>query len=142
ERAEGLASKAEAEDLARRLKKSEFTLQDLSDQIEKMSRLGSLRQVLEMLPGASALRDMPLDEKEMVRTRAIIGSRTPKERLHPEILDGSRRLRIARGSGTSVSDVNRLLKQFKQMRKMMKTMTRGGPGLRSGLFRAARSTRH
>jgi len=84
---------------------------------------------------------MPLDEKEMTRTRAIISSMTHRERLHPEIIDGSRRLRIARGSGTSVSDVNRLLKQFKQMRKMMKTMARGGPGLRPGMFGSARPFR-
>ena len=141
EKAEAVASKAEVEGLARRMKKSELTLEDLSDQIDRMSRLGSLRQVLEMLPGAGALRDMPLDEKELVRTRAIIKSMTRGERIHPEIIDGSRRLRIARGSGTSVSDVNRLLKQFKQMRKMMKTMARGGPDLRSGPFGAARPFR-
>src|SRR5262245_58510510 len=139
EKAEATASKEESEDLARRLRKSELTLQDLSDQLEKMSRLGSLRQILDMLPGAGALRDMPLDEKEVSRTRAIISSMTRDERLHPEIIDGNRRLRIARGSGTSVSDVNRLLKQFKQMRKMMKTMGRGGPGLRA--FGSARPFR-
>jgi signal recognition particle subunit SRP54 len=141
EKAEAVASEKETEDLARRLRKNELTLQDLSEQLEKMSRLGSLRQIVDMLPGAGALRDMPLDEKEVSRTRAIISSMTEKERLHPEIIDGDRRLRIARGSGTSVSDVNRLLKQFKQMRKMMKTMGRGGPGLRAGLFGSARPFR-
>jgi len=141
EKAEAVASKEEGEDLARRLKTSGMTLEDLSDQLKKMSRLGSLRQVLEMLPGAGALRDMPLDEKELSRTRAILSSMTRRERLHPEIIDGSRRLRIARGSGTSVPEINRLLKQFKQMRKMMKTMARGGPGQRSGQFGAARPFR-
>jgi signal recognition particle subunit SRP54 len=141
EKAEAVASEEDAEKLARRLRKSELTLEDLSDQLDKMSRLGSLRQILDMLPGAGPLRDMPLDEKEMTRTRAIISSMTRRERLHPEIIDGSRRLRIARGSGTSVSDVNRLLKQFKQMRKMMKTMARGGPGLRPGMFGSARPFR-
>src|SRR5438093_6090764 len=97
EKAEAVASEEEAGDLARRLKKSELTLEDLSQQLEKMSRLGSLRQVLEMLPGAGALRDMPLDEKDMSRTRAIISSMTRKERLRPEILAGSRRLRRAHG---------------------------------------------
>ena len=106
-----------------------------------MKRLGSLRQILDMLPGAASLKDMPLDEKGIGRTRAIISSMTREERLRPEIIDGSRRARIARGSGTAVSDVNVLLKQFKQMRKMMKSMTRGGPGMRSGLFGAARSFR-
>jgi len=87
------------------------------------------------------LRDMPLDEKEMTRTRAILSSMTREERLRPDLIDGSRRLRIARGSGTSVSDINRLLKQFKQMRKMMKTMARGGAGGGPGLFGAARGFR-
>jgi signal recognition particle subunit SRP54 len=141
EKAESVASKAEAEELARRLKKNELTLEDLSEQLEKVSKLGSLRQILEMLPGGGALRDMPIDEKEMVRTRAIIASMTPEERRSPEIIDGSRRLRISRGSGTSVSDVNRLLKQFKQMRKMMKTMTRGGAGRKLMPFGSARSFR-
>src|SRR5262249_33505044 len=141
EKAETVASREEAEVLARRLKRSELTLEDLASQLEKVSRLGSLRQILDMLPGAGALRDMPVDEKELGRTRAIIPSMTPGERRQPEIIDGGRRLRIARGSGTSVADVNRLLKQFKQMRKMMKSMTRGGPGSRPGMFGAARGFR-
>jgi len=141
EKAEAAASVEESEALARRLKKSELTLEDLADQLDTMKRLGSLRQILDMLPGAASLKDMPLDEKGIGRTRAIISSMTREERLRPEIIDGSRRARIARGSGTAVSDVNVLLKQFKQMRKMMKSMTRGGPGMRSGLFGAARSFR-
>ena len=141
EKAEDVASKEEADDLARRLRKSELTLDDLASQLEKVSRLGSLRQIVDMLPGGGALRDMPLDEKEMTRTRAILSSMTREERLRPDLIDGSRRLRIARGSGTSVSDINRLLKQFKQMRKMMKTMARGGPGRGPGLFGAARGFR-
>ncbi len=141
EKAEAASSAQDAEALARRLKKSELTLEDLADQLDTMKRLGSLRQILDMLPGAASLKDMPLDEKGVVRTRAIIASMTREERLRPGIIDGRRRLRIARGSGTSVSDVNVLLKQFKQMRKMMKSMARGGPGMRSGLFGAARSFR-
>ena len=141
EKAEAVATREKADDLARRLKKSELTLDDLASQLETMSRLGSLRQIVDMLPGAGALRDMPLDEREIVRTRAILSSMTREERLRPDIIDGSRRLRIARGSGTSVPDINRLLKQFKQMRKMMKTMARGGPGRIPGLFGAARGFR-
>jgi len=141
EKAEAAASVEESEALARRLKKSELTLEDLADQLDTMKRLGSLRQILDMLPGAASLKDMPLDEKGIGRTRAIISSMTREERLRPEIIDGSRRARIARGSGTAVSDVNVLLKQFKQMRKMMKTMGRGGPGLRAGLFGSARPFR-
>jgi len=142
EKAEAVASREEAGALARRMKRDELTLEDLASQLETMSRMGSLRDIVGLLPGAAALKDMPLDESGMVRTRAIIGSMTPRERLHPDLIDGSRRLRIARGSGTSVSDVNQLLKQFKQMKKMMKTMTRGGPASRvAGMFGAGRPFR-
>jgi len=142
EKAEAVASREEAGALARRMKRDELTLEDLASQLETTSRMGSLRDIVGLLPGAAALKDMPLDESGMVRTRAIIGSMTPRERLHPDLIDGSRRLRIARGSGTSVSDVNQLLKQFKQMKKMMKTMTRGGPASRvAGMFGAGRPFR-
>jgi signal recognition particle subunit SRP54 len=130
EKAESVASVEEAAQLTRRLKKSEFTLEDLAAQLDKVSKMGSLRQILEMLPGAGALKDMPVDEKEIVRTRAIIGSMTLQERRHPDVIDGGRRLRIARGSGTTVNEINRLLKQFKQMRKMMKAFGRGGGNIR------------
>jgi len=142
EKAEAVASREEAGALARRLKRDELTLEDLAGQLETMRRMGSLRDIVGLLPGAAALKDMPLDESGLLRTRAIIGSMTPRERLHPDLIDGSRRLRIARGSGTSVSDVNQLLKQFKQMKKMMKTMARGGPVSRmAGLFGAGRPFR-
>jgi signal recognition particle subunit SRP54 len=142
EKAEAVATQEEAGALARRLRRDELTLEDLADQLEKIGRMGSLREVLGMLPGAGALKDMPVDESEIGRTRAIIGSMTRHERIHPEVIDGSRRLRIARGSGTSVNDVNRLLKQFKQMRKMMKTLARGGPASRmAGLLGAGRPFR-
>ena len=142
EKAEAVASREEAGALARRMKRDELTLEDLASQLETMSRMGSLRDIVGLLPGAAALKDMPLDESGMVRTRAIIGSMTPRERLHPDLIDGSRRLGIARGSGTSVSDVNQLLKQFKQMKKMMKTMARGGPASRvAGMFGAGRPFR-
>jgi signal recognition particle subunit SRP54 len=133
EKAEGVASRGEAEEMARRMRRDELTLEDLADQLEKVSRMGSLRQILGMLPGASGLKEADLDEGGLVRTRVMIGSMTPRERRRPEVINGSRRLRIARGSGTTVSDVNRLLKQFKQMKKMMKTLSRGG---RAGLGRA------
>ncbi|MBI1950725.1 MAG: signal recognition particle protein [Acidobacteria bacterium] len=141
EKAEAVASGEEAEALARRMKRSGLTLEDLAEQLDKVRKLGSLRQIVDLLPGAGALRDMPLDEKGLVRSRAIISSMTPDERRRPEIVDGGRRLRIARGSGTTVADVNQLLKQFKQMRKMMKTMARGGPAMRSGMFGDARGFR-
>jgi len=139
EKAETVASEEEARATARRLRRNELSLEDLSSELEKIGRMGPLREVLGMLPGAGALKNMPVDESSLGRTRAIIGSMTTRERHHPDIIDGSRRLRIARGSGTTVSDVNVLLKQFKQMKKMMKTLGRGGPGFRAGgLFGSGR----
>lgn len=128
EKAETVASMEEAEETARRLRRDELTLEDLADQLDKVSRMGSLREIVGMLPGAGALKDMPVDEEAIVRTRAMISSMTREERLMPMKIDGSRRLRIARGSGTSVPEVNRLLKQFKQMKKMMKTLQKRGGG--------------
>ena len=131
EKAETVASREEADVMARRMRRDEFTLDDLADQLEKISRMGPLSQVLAMIPGASAMKGVDLDDGQLVRTRAMISSMTPHERDRPDRINGSRRLRIARGSGTTVTDLNRLLKQFKQMKKMMKTMARKGPG-RSG----------
>jgi len=140
EKAKTIASREESKTVARRLRRNELGLDDLARELETMSKIGSLRQILGMLPGAGALKEMPVDETRLVRSRAIISSMTGKERTHPEVIDGSRRLRIARGAGTSVAEVNRLLKQFKQMKKMMKTLARGGsPGSRAGgLFGAGR----
>ncbi len=130
EKAESVVTQEEAEATARRLRRNELTLEDLLEQLDKMSKMGSLRDLLGMMPGASALKDMPIDERGLLRTRAIIGSMTRDERLTPARIDGNRRRRIARGSGTAVSDVNRLLKQFKQMKKLMKTLHKGGAGAR------------
>ena len=126
EKAETIGSQEDAETLARRLRRDQFTLEDLADQLDKVSRMGSLRQVVGMLPGAGALKGLDLDDRQVVRTRAIISSMTGDERRRPDLIDGRRRLRIASGSGTSVPDVNRLLKQFKQMKKMLKTLAKGG----------------
>lgn len=142
EKAEATVSREETEGLTRRLRKSEFTLDDLAEQIGRIGRMGSLRQVLDLLPGGAAMRDMPVDEKGLRKTQAILRSMTPEERRRPDVIDGSRRLRIARGSGTSVSDVNALIRQFKQMKKMMKTLARGGPMSRmAGLLGGARPSR-
>jgi signal recognition particle subunit SRP54 len=105
-----------------------------------MRKMGSLKDMLGMIPGLGkikALKDVDPDEKELVRTMAMIDSMTRRERMNHLIIDGSRRKRIARGSGTSVQDVNRLLKNYVEMRKMMKKMmSRGGrDSLRRGLFR-------
>jgi signal recognition particle subunit SRP54 len=142
EKAEAVASREEAETLARKVRRSEFTLEDLGEQLERVGRMGSVRQILDLLPGGAALRDLPVDEKGIQRTQAILRSMTPLERRRPDVIDGGRRLRIARGSGTSVAEVNALLRQYRQMKKMMKTMARGGPAARmAGLLGGARPFR-
>ena len=133
EKAEAVVSKEEAQETARRLRRSEITFDDLADQLDKMRRMGSVKDLIGMLPGAAQLRTDQVDEAGLKRARAIISSMTAQERGAPQILDGRRRLRIARGSGTSVSDVNRLVKQFKQMKRMMKSLRTQGsrPNVRS-----------
>ena len=107
------------------LKKDNFTLEDFRDQLRQIKKLGSMEQILSMLPSVGPFKEMQkakVDEKELVRTEAIIDSMTPRERRNHQIINGSRRKRIAKGSGTSVQEVNQLLKQYVQAQKMMKTM--------------------
>ena len=107
------------------LKKDTFTLEDFRDQLRQIKKLGTMEQILGMLPSVGPFKDMQkakVDEKELVRTEAIIDSMTRKERRNHQIINGSRRKRIAKGSGTSVQEVNQLLKQYVQAQKMMKTM--------------------
>lgn len=121
------AEKAEA--LAKKMATDNFTLDDFKDQLQQLKKMGSLDGLLSMLPGAGKLKGMKNlqpDEKELKRTEAIINSMTPGERGNHQIINSSRRKRIARGSGTSVSEVNRLLKNFTQARKMMKGMAKMG----------------
>jgi signal recognition particle subunit SRP54 len=129
EKAQETVSREEAEKLAKKLRRSEFTLEDFRDQLRQVRKMGSLESVLGMIPGLNKLKmgdaDMAQGEKEMKRVDAIIGSMTPKERANHAIINGSRRARIAKGSGTQVQDVNRLLKQFAEMQKMMKMMKGG-----------------
>src|SRR5206468_10695595 len=123
EKAEQGLDRAEAERLAGRIARQEFTLEDLRDQLRQLRRMGPLGQVLEMLPKVGPLRGLDtasVDERGLVRVEAIINSMTPDERRKPEALNGSRKKRIARGSGTSVSDINQLVKQYRGMKKMMK----------------------
>jgi signal recognition particle subunit SRP54 len=126
-RAEETVERAAAEDLARRLRRAEFTLEDYREQMKQLRKMGPLDQVLAMLPGAGPLRGVDADrgERELRRTIAIVDSMTPQERREPSVINGSRRKRIARGSGTSVEDVNRLLKQFAQARKLVKGLGAG-----------------
>lgn len=107
------------------LQKGTFTLEDFRDQIRQMRKLGTMEQIMGMLPSVGPFKDMQkakVDEREITKTEAIINSMTPRERRHHQILNGSRKKRIAKGSGTSVQAVNQLLKQFVQTQKMMKTM--------------------
>ncbi|HKB70725.1 MAG TPA: signal recognition particle protein [Thermoanaerobaculia bacterium] len=127
----------DAEDAARIAKKAgagEFTLEDLRDQLQSLKKMGPLSQVLDFLPKIGPFRQMPsaadMDPKALSRIGAIIDSMTADERRYPQIVNGSRRKRIAKGSGTKVEDVNRLLKQHAQMKKMMKSMKSLGRGLR------------
>ncbi|AEH45108.1 signal recognition particle protein [Thermodesulfatator indicus DSM 15286] len=116
-----------AQELQKKLKKDAFTLEDLRDQIRQMKRLGSLESIIKLIPGiGSKLKDMPFDEKELVRMEAILNSMTPQERRNPKILNASRKRRIAKGSGTTVQDVNRLLKSYEEMRKLFKHMRKKG----------------
>jgi len=140
EKAQAAIDVQEAQELQKKIRKDSFTLEDFRDQLQKMRKMGSLKDMLGMIPGLGklkALKDVDPDEKELVRTMAIIDSMTKKERANYQIIDGSRRKRIARGSGTSVQDVNRLLKNYVEMRKMMKKMMSPGgkDALRRGFFR-------
>jgi len=127
ERAEQQVDEDEAKELERKLRKNQFTLEDFLDQLKKIRRMGPLTSLLGMIPGLAGhqLSKMNVDEKELDRVEAIVLSMTPYERRHPELIKGSRRLRIAKGSGTTVQQVNQLVKQFDQMRKLMRGMQQG-----------------
>ncbi len=120
-----------AQEMEQRLRKAEMTLDDFLEQMQQMKNMGPLDQILGMLPGAGkikGLKDMQVDEKDMAHTEAIIRSMTPEERRRPQLINGSRRKRIAAGSGTSIADVNRLLKQFEQSQKLIKQFGQMGKG--------------
>jgi len=131
EKAEAVVDRQEADRLAQKLKKNLFTLEDFLDQIQQIKKMGSLEQILDMVPGINKLKqlkDSPKpDEKELIKTEAIIRSMTLKERKNHKIINTSRRNRIAAGSGTTLTDVNKVLKSYTQMLKMMKKI-RGKPG--------------
>ncbi len=124
EKAQAVVDQTKAEDLARKLREDSFSLEDFREQLKQLRQMGPLDQILGMLPFGKMLKGAPKDldgeSAELGRFDAIIGSMTPGERRNPEVINGSRRQRIARGSGTSVQDVNRLLKQYAQLRKVMK----------------------
>ncbi|MBI4799151.1 MAG: signal recognition particle protein [Desulfarculus sp.] len=136
EKAQEAYDQDKAKELAKKLVKNSFTLEDFKDQLQQIKKMGSLESILAMLPGAGKLKklkDFQPEEKEIKRTEAIINSMTVAERRDVNLINASRRKRIAAGSGTTVADVNRLLKNFADARKMMKNMTR--MGARKGLGR-------
>jgi signal recognition particle subunit SRP54 len=140
EKAEEAIDEEEAERLEEKIRASEFTLEDFRDQLKTIRKMGPLDQILGMLPGMGnikALAENKPDEKQISRVEAIINSMTPDERRRQHIINGSRRKRIAKGSGTSVQDVNRLLKQFVQMQKMLKSLG-GMAGIAGGGKKARR----
>ena len=136
EKAEAVVDQKQAEELARKIKKNEFTLEDFRDQIQQIKKIGSLEQIMGMIPGLNKMKQMQNvpkpDESELGRTEAIINSMTPVERRNYQIINASRRQRIASGSGTQVQDVNRVIKSYSQMLKMMKKMKGFSGGMTGG----------
>ncbi len=137
EKAQTSMDEEEAELLAKKMQKAEFDFEDFRTQMKRMRQMGSLESLLKMIPGMGGLTkklgDMSVPEKEMLKVDAIIGSMTKKERHTPKIINPSRKIRIAKGSGTTVADVNKLLKQFETMRDMMKKLTGGGGKMPKGM---------
>jgi signal recognition particle subunit SRP54 len=139
EKAESTYDEQQAAELERKLRKSEFGLDDFLDQLRQVRKLGPLQSLLGMIPGlGKELRGVKVDEREFDRIQAIILSMTPQERRHPELIKGSRRLRIARGSGTNVQAVKQLIKQFEQMRKIMRQVSQGRMPDLGAMMRQAR----
>jgi signal recognition particle subunit SRP54 len=135
EKVQATVSQEQAAKMEAKLRKSEFTLEDFRDQMKQISSMGSIKDLLAMIPGAGAkLKDITVDEKVFVRYSAIIDSMTPRERRDPTLLERSRRIRVAKGSGTSPEEVGRLVKQFLQAKKMMGKMMRGGKMMGGGKF--------
>ena len=133
EKAEDVYSKQEAERLTQKLQKSQFDMEDLLEQMRQIRKMGDLKKIVGMLPGVgNKIDDLDIDDNAFGRVEAMITSMTPAERAKPSIINPSRKRRIAKGSGTEVQDVNRLLKQFEQMQQMMKKL--GGMNGKKGLF--------
>jgi signal recognition particle subunit SRP54 len=123
EKAQATVDAAQAEVLAKKIREDTFSLEDFAAQLKQLRSMGPLGQILDMVPlfkGKAMPKELEGEERDLRKFEAMIGSMTPEERREPSIINGSRRLRIARGSGTAVSDVNRLLKQYAQLKKMMK----------------------
>jgi signal recognition particle subunit SRP54 len=138
EKAQDMVDAKQAATLEKKLRKNQFTLEDFRDQMRQVRKMGSLTDILGMIPGmgkAKQMKNFDVDERELVRIEAIIDSMTPQERRQYGMINGSRRTRIAKGSGTTVQDVNRLLKNYTQVMKMMKKFSKGGMrGLGRGML--------
>ena len=137
EKAQDAVDETKARELEEKLRKSQFTLEDFRDQMVQIRKMGSLSDIIGMIPGLGNLKqmkNMQVDDYELVRIEAIINSMTRQERFQPNIINGSRRKRIARGSGTTVQDVNRLLKNYGQVMKMVKKFNKGGMKSLRGLM--------
>ena len=144
EKAEEVFEKDKAEEAAAKILEGEFTLDDFLEQLQALKKMGPLSGVLGMMPGVpKEMKNAEIEDSQVARTEAIIRSMTPLERRKPELINGSRRTRIATGSGTTVADVNRLVKQFEEMRKMMKRMgpMMGGKGLKGAAKAAAKAAK-
>lgn len=126
EKAEKAISTEKALEMERKVREESFTLEDFKDQLQQIKQMGPLEQLLGMIPGMKGIKGLQVDEKELVKIEAMINSMTPRERRDYTLINGSRRRRIASGSGTTVQDINRLLKQFAQTRKLMKMMVSEG----------------
>lgn len=137
EKAQDAFDEKQALEIQQKLKKDTFTLDDFKAQLQQIKKLGSMESILSMIPGFNALKkakDIKIDEKDILRVEAIIDSMTREERQEPSILNASRRQRIAKGSGSKVQDVNKLINQYAEMRKMMKKFKKAGPKGVKGLF--------
>ncbi len=128
EKAQDIVDLKQAKVLEKKIRRAEFTFDDFYDQLQQIKKMGPLSQIVGMIPGLNtkALKDAPVDDRAFVSIEAIINSMTKEEKQRPQIINGSRRLRIAKGSGTSVQEINRLLKQFFTMQKMMKKFNKKG----------------
>ena len=140
ERAEQTFDEREAEELQRKMLKNQFTLEDMLKQLQQVKRMGPIGQILDMLPGMGRVRQqINIDDedaqKQLKKVEAIIHSMTPAERRNPKVMNASRKRRVAAGSGTSVEDINALLKQFREMQRMMKMIGKGRMPNLPGMFR-------
>ena len=136
EKAEKAFDAKKAQEMEEKLRSNRFTMQDFYDQMQQLKNMGSMEEILSQIPGGNQLKGVKMDEKGMARTEAIILSMTPKERENPNIIGASRKKRIANGAGVRVEDVNKLLKSFEQMQKMIKQLS--GPGMGKKMKRMGR----